>query len=142
VSGELAAGDIVFLHFQAIRPTPKEKFAVVCAIDPKPILVLINSDVNRFFSRSAESLAHHVPITSRDHPCLSYDSFVDCTSYFGYDLADLIAILEAEPARLKGVVTADVRTKISACVASSRLWPPKKAKLVVEALGRPETFAF
>jgi hypothetical protein len=143
VPGELRTGDILLLHFQALRPRPKEKFAVVCSIDPSPMLLLINSEINLFIAHSEELRAHHLPIMKADHKFLDDDSFVECTSPpFGYDIAELVEAIAEKPHRHKGTITDALRTQMIEVIEASRLWPKKKATAMCDGLRSRTVYSF
>ena len=135
---QLAPGTVLCLYFPSLRPFPKEKLCVLTCLEPTPLLLLINSDINPFVNFTEELVSHHLAMLRSDYPSLlDYDSWLDCTAPLGYDYEALIGALKREPHRVRGVLSGALRTAVVSCIENSRLWPPKKADRVLTALASP-----
>lgn len=134
---QLVPGMVLYLSFSTLKPSPKEKFAVLCSLDPKPMFLLINSEQNAFVINTPEMAAHNLVIDVASHPFLNYDSWLDCTVPFGYDLAELLSIIGKEPSRIKGKLSQKLVQATAGRIGQSDLWPPKKAARVVASLSNP-----
>jgi len=131
---QLVPGMVLFLWFRTMKPFPKDKFAVLCCLEPSPIFLLINSDQNTFIVNTPELVKHHLPVDAASHPFLSYDSWLDCSAPFGYDTEELLNALRKEPARVRGKLSQKLIQDAVALISTSDLWTSKKMARVVEGL--------
>lgn len=138
----LRTGEVLLVWFAALRPFPKDKFAVLCQIEPSPLFLLINSAINKFVVDTDELKSHHLVIGRDAHSFLDHDSYVDCTATFGYDREQLAAILRKSPERRKGMITDELRNRIIARVNESRQLPPKKQRSIVDGLRSSDPYHF
>ncbi|WP_116809181.1 hypothetical protein [Steroidobacter cummioxidans] len=138
----LTPGLVLYLWFPITKPTPKKKFAVLGPIEPKPMLLFIDSDINPYVNNTDDLRAHHIVMDVLNHCFLEYDSWVDCTYPVGYDLEQLISAVEKDPTAIRGTISNHLRHSLCSCIASSKLWPPAKAKRFIDALEQPTTFNF
>lgn len=138
----LTPGTVLYLWFPMVRPYPKEKFAILGAIEPAPMLLFIDSDVNPFVNHTEELVRHHLQIAQATHPFLAYDSWVDCTYPVGYDLEGLKYAVHHNPEIVKAAISDDLRSLICDCVSTSKLWPPAKKQRFVAALSARTPFEF
>lgn len=138
----LTPGTVLYLYFTVVRPNPKEKFALLGAIEPSPMLLFIDTDINPFVNNTDELRSHHLLVPQLDHEFLKYDSWIDCTYPVGYDLALLASTVQRSPEKICGTIGGRLRMDICAKVSSSRLWPAKKKERFVSALSNPTPFEF
>ncbi|WP_250656476.1 hypothetical protein [Alkalimarinus coralli] len=72
----LRVGAVIHKHCAFTTP-PKDKFLVVVSIQPRLLVLLINSHVNDFYVRKKLD-RFHVPVLAEDHTFLNHDSFANC----------------------------------------------------------------
>jgi|GEM_PF-2515247 len=72
----LRVGAVIHKHCPFTNP-PKDKFLVVASIQPRLLVLLINSQINDFYVRKGLD-QFHVPVPAADHTFLNHDSFADC----------------------------------------------------------------
>jgi hypothetical protein len=130
------------LWFPITKPRPKEKFAVLGPIEPKLMLLFIDTDVNPFVNNTQERRDHHLVIDAQSHPFLAYDSWVDCSYPIGYDLPQLSSTLQRKPEAVRGTISDDLRIAICQRISTSRLRPASKATKFVAALTDRTPFEF
>jgi hypothetical protein len=138
----LEPGMVFHVWFSFTRPFPKEKFAILGPIEPKPLFLFIDTDINPFINCTDDLRAHHLTIYAAEHAFLEYDSWVDCSYPVGYDLESLCSEYYRQPHVLKGRITESLRSTIISCIETSRLWPAKKANQFICALKDRTPFEF
>ena len=117
---ELQPGTILYLHCDFIRPA-KEKFLALLCKEPMPLFFFINSGIRPFIQRRESLRRCQVRIGADDHPCLDYDSWVDCTE--ACTVSDYLRQIERNEARIKDRVSADVLGAIIEATKQSPLIP-------------------
>lgn len=78
------------LHkFCEFTTPPKNKFLVVASIEPKLLVLVINSEINKFYFREKLDV-FHVPVPAEGHDFLSHDSYTNCIEAFeAFDCSDI-----------------------------------------------------
>lgn len=127
-------GDILFLSLNVLYGGPKDKFAIVGCVEPKPRLLLISSEVSALKRADPDQLNRQVVIDSARHAFLDYDSYVDCTDPLGADIGDIRDQLRTEPWRYKGRVEPDVLGRIREAVTDSPTIAPVQVRWLLSAL--------
>lgn len=72
----LRVGSVVYTHCDFCTP-PKNKFLLVVSLDPKCLVLVINSEINQFYINNGSD-KYHVLIPESDHDFLEYDSYANC----------------------------------------------------------------
>jgi len=67
------------------RPQPKDKLVIIVCRDQYPWGFLINSEIDPWIQIHPEMLACQAHVKATEHPCLAYDSYVDCIDLFRFD---------------------------------------------------------
>lgn len=129
----LKPGAIVYVHVPSIVP-PATKFAVVGCLDPKPILFLINTALTAFKRSRTDLMAGQLEITRQEHPCLHYDSWLDCAEPHGYDREILSKACQRDRSVIRGHVSERLLAQIMATVEASRTIEKRKIGWVLAAL--------
>jgi hypothetical protein len=138
----LSPGTVLYLWFPITKPNPKEKFAVLGPVEPKPMLLFIDTDINPFVNHTNELRDHHLVVDLASHQFLQYDSWVDCTYPVGYDLEQLMLAVTKGPEVIRGTISDALRQAICSRLSDSKLWPPAKSKQFVDALKQGTPFNF
>lgn len=76
IGNHLRVGAVLHKHCDFTTP-PKDKFLVVASLEPRLLVLLINSEINQFYVQ--QRLDHfHVPIPKAEHDFLTHDSYTNC----------------------------------------------------------------
>jgi hypothetical protein len=129
-------GDVLKLFFQTTTP-PKWKRCVVVSLEPKPLLLLINTSINPFVANTPELMACQVLIDSAGHPFMRSESWIDCSQPFGYPDGYIEAALDADPRQRLGRISEVVRRDIVNCVHNTPLLSERKKLVILEAFDPP-----
>lgn len=127
----LLPGDIVFVHVNSLQ-NPKEKFAVLACLDPQPMLLLISTELTGFKQNNPVLRAEQIVVDCKSHPCLRYDSWLDCTE--PHSCGGLLMLFEANPKVRVGHVSPGLRANIIEVVASSKTLSQRNIKRFLDAL--------
>jgi hypothetical protein len=128
------AGDVLKLFFETTTPR-KWKRCVVACLEPKPVLLLINSRVNPFVIDRPELRACQVLLDAANHQFMRYDSWIDCSDPFGYQRDWIDSAVTQDPAAtLLGRISATVRQDIIACVENTPLLSARQKKHILDGL--------
>lgn len=132
---EVAPGHVVYLFCDFTRP-PKEKYLVVVAVHPRPLLFVINSRVPDFVASRPHLASCQVPIRASDHPFLAHDSFINCAEVIDcIDFEAVMAQVVADTRRIKGALTAATIQCVVTAVQGAKTISPKHKAEIVAALG-------
>ncbi|NNH38023.1 hypothetical protein [Acinetobacter terrae] len=84
----LRIGSVIYKHCNFTTPE-KNKYMVVVSLQPRLLVLLINSEINEFYIK--KKLDHfHVPINQSEHNFLDHDSFANCIeAHTAFDLSTL-----------------------------------------------------
>ncbi|GGF07414.1 hypothetical protein [Pseudoalteromonas gelatinilytica] len=76
IGNHLRVGAVLHKHCDFTTP-PKDKFLVVASLEPRLLVLLINSQINQFYVQ--QGLDHlHVPVPEAEHNFLTHDSYTNC----------------------------------------------------------------
>jgi hypothetical protein len=127
----LSAGDIVFLYVPSLK-NPKEKFAVVACVQPRPILLLISTELTEFKQIRLALRAEQIVVKADDHPCLKYDSWLDCTEPHCYD--ELCTECDERPEIIVGHISPALRAEIVTVVTASKTLTRRNKASILAAI--------
>lgn len=113
----LQSGDVLYIHCRAIRPYPKDKYAV-CICPKFPLFFYINTEPRTRY------LDSEVSIKKSDLPRLSHDSYIDTTTPVTFETQEIDAADEA------GKLPGGVKQQIIEVVKNHDHLPPRHEKLV------------
>jgi len=130
MGGRLHIGAILHLYCSFTKP-PKEKFLVVVCLDPKPLLVFINSKINALVQRNPDLAQCQIQIDAESHPFLNYDSYVDCSDVCSFTSDHLE---EQAKAQFKGTVSSQVLSEIDVAIQKSPLISTRQLSWIAQAL--------
>lgn len=88
IVSNLRVGSVIYKHCDFTTP-PKVKYMVVASLEPNLLVLMINSEINRFYID--RGLDHfHVPVSQVDHQFLDYDSYANCIeAHNAFNLSDI-----------------------------------------------------
>ena len=137
IRSELNPGKILYLD-AAFTDPPKPKYVVLACVQPKPVLLLINSRVNPNVERDPSRAGRHLRLSASDYAFLSHDSFLDCSKEYGLasDL-EMTGQLVADLGRIKGDLTQADKLRVVEIIKTSPTIPPRIIKAIEMALGSP-----
>ena len=114
---------------------PKEKFIVLAAPDDPPLLLVVNSSIPPFISAKPHLAMCQVALVASDHAFLDHDSFVNCSEVIdSMSSSNLLDQLVADPARIRGEVSAPARSRIVEAVRKARTISPLHKGRILAAL--------
>lgn len=88
-SGKTISVSDVLYKFCNFTTPPKNKYMVVCCLNPFLVL-LINSNISEFIQRREELLCCQVDMSKEDHDFLEWDSVVNCIeAHDAFDITDM-----------------------------------------------------
>jgi len=73
----LRVGSVVYTHCDFCTPDPKNKYLVVASLNPRCLVLVINSNINQYFITTGQD-KYHVPVPASDHTFLDHDSYTNC----------------------------------------------------------------
>lgn len=113
----------------------KEKFLVLVADDdPEYLTFIVNSEINPFIANRTHLMQCQVAIDSASHDFLDRDSHVACHDVLPMKREEVIKSLMADPAGIKGEVSANVRGQIVAAVKFAKTIDKDKKNRIIAAL--------
>jgi|SRR5882672_9147868 len=123
------AGRILHLFCGFTRPSPKEKFVVVGCAAPRPLVIVVNSEIREFVKRRPRLLVCQVMLSKNDYSCLHHDSYLDCSRAIDYFTQAIVENqVVRDMARIKMCLTkADTANVIKAIEAAETI--PLRDKL-------------
>lgn len=114
-------GAVLYKHCDFTTP-PKSKFMVVASTSPRLLVLLINSEINKFwYDQDLDS--YHVLIPCADHSFLHHDSYTNCIeSHTAFDLSEIQSdILSDYNATFKGFLTDNCLAKVYKAVKENKI---------------------
>lgn len=133
VHARLTPGRVLLLHCDFTTP-PKDKFLVLACIEPEPLFLVINSQLNEFIRKREWLFQCQVRIEHEDHPFLRHHSYIDCTNAHKIALRDIYEQLEMDIETIKDEISKDVLGQILAAVKFSKTLPAKYKSDILAAL--------
>lgn len=76
IGSNLRVGAVLYKHCSFTKP-PKNKFLVVVSLEPRLLVLLINSEINQFYIQNGQD-CFHVPVPKADHGFLTHNSYTNC----------------------------------------------------------------
>ena len=129
---QVSIGDVLHLLCSHCEPQ-KPKFFVVVSVEPKPVLLIINSERNNFVKNSKKIKQCHISIKQETHKFLKYDSWVDCCEHHEIDLEDIERDMKYG-GKLCGKLSNEAVKDISNGVKSSPVLERRKKRQILESL--------
>lgn len=72
------AGQVFYL-FCGFTTPPKDKYLLLACVNPLPLFLVINSEINDFKLKRTHLRERQVLIKTEDYTFLNHDSYIDCT---------------------------------------------------------------
>lgn len=130
MGGKLHIGAILHLYCSFTRP-PKDKFLIIVCLDPKPLLVFINSRINALVQSNPDLAQCQILIDAENHTFLDYDSYIDCSDVCSFPID---CLEEQVKDQLKGTVSSGVLSGIKKAIQKSPLISPRQLSWIEQAL--------
>lgn len=123
---EIYPGHVLYLQCPFVnKPVGQQgKYLLVISIDPFLLHFIINSEINQFVRRNPELLASQIKLTSKEHPFLRHDSYIDCQEvidYFEADLMDIKKNIRDDSSIIRGSIVKSVRDEVIRKTKENRL---------------------
>lgn len=88
LANHLRVGAVIYKHCDFTVP-PKSKYMVVASVDPSLLVLLINSEINKFYTLR-ELDQFHVLVPAAEHDFLHHDSYTNCVeAHTSFDFTDI-----------------------------------------------------
>lgn len=88
LANNLRVGAVLYKHCDFTTP-PKPKYMVVASMEPRLLVLLINSKVNQFYFTNHLD-QYHVLVPKEEHDFLRHDSFANCIqAHSAFDITDV-----------------------------------------------------
>lgn len=129
----LCAGAIVHVYVQSLR-NPKHKYCVLACLEPRALLLLVNSEITEFKQQQPDLLAGQVEIDCASHACLRYDSWLDCTESHSYETQQLVREYDANAGIVVGRLSDLLRRRVIEVVRRSRTLSKRDIERILAAL--------
>jgi len=111
-----------------------DKRFVVLHVDDRTVTCVINSVVSRFIQVRPDMLKCQVLMRVSDHDFMNHDSHVDCSRARSYKTNDVVRELTAEPERMLGSVSAELRDAMVGALKFALTISPSEAELLCKSL--------
>lgn len=98
------------------------------------MIFLVNTALTAFKRLRPELMAGQLEITRDEHPCLHYDSWLDCAEPHGYDMSSLATAYARDPTTVRGHISDRLRRRIIAVVEASRVIERRKIAWLLAGL--------
>lgn len=84
----LRVGAVIYKHCSFTTP-PKPKYLLVVSVEPRLLVLMINSEINVFYVK--KDLEHlHVLLSKSEHSFLFHDSYTNCVeAHHAFDIENL-----------------------------------------------------
>jgi hypothetical protein len=135
IKEKLQPGRVVYLFCEFTVPKPKDKYLLLCCVDPLPLFFVINSKVSDFIKERDHLLRCQARLDVASHGFLDHDSFIACheaKSEFSVD--DINKQLLSDMDRIKGMISNDVRDQVLAAVKTCTVLPNREKVWILKAL--------
>lgn len=134
IEAALKPGCVIRLEVK-FHQTTKPKFLILVAEDdPEYLTFIVNSEINQFIQKRPALLQCQVAIDAVSHGFLGHDSYVACNDIWPIKREDVVQALMANPAGIKGEISADVRAQIVAAVKFAKTIDNDKKYRIISAL--------
>lgn len=114
------AGQVFYLYCSFTTP-PKDKYLLLACVNPRPLFLVINSEINDFVMKRPHLRERQVLIKAEDYSFLIHDSYVDCTeakdSLLKEDVERQVLI---DTKRIKGAISPDTVAEVVNSINTSR----------------------
>jgi hypothetical protein len=88
IAGNLRVGSVIHKYCDFTTP-PKNKYMLVASVEPKFMVLMINSRVNQHYVTLGQDV-FHVKICKAEHEFLAHDSHANCIeAHSAFDLSDI-----------------------------------------------------
>lgn len=132
---QLVPGRVLHLHCQFAN---KEKFVVLTCVNPDPLVLVINSRVHPFVANRPDLNRCQVVIDQASHEFLSHDSIIACHEVERMGLRDIHDQVNADPSRIKSMVSDQVQDGIVSAVKHAPTITGRDQDRVLAAMDKPD----
>ncbi len=135
VGRELRPGMVLYLDAAFTNP-PKPKYVLLACLDPRPVVLVINSQVNPNVESDPARAGRHVKLSAADYAFLQHDSYLDCSKGYSIDCdTDVSGQLVCDLSRIKGELCCADRQSVVTTIRTSATIPMRIRKAIEAAVG-------
>lgn len=134
IGRQLEPWRILYLFCQFTHP-PKEKFLLVIETTPDLRFFVINSRISKLIESQPKMRGTQVRIDAASHPCLLYDSIVDCSRVYAVTREDAERQLMADLGRIKDPASAALRPLVIQAVNGNPRMTRREKREILRCLG-------
>ena len=126
--------DVLYLRCFYCNP-PKDKFYVVVALDPRPLLLIVNSKLNNYVLSNENLISCNKKISLNGHEgFLRYDSWIDCCNVVeDFPMEDIETQLKFGAIN-HGKITKETQQDIITGVSNSPVMKRKLKNIILQSL--------
>jgi hypothetical protein len=133
MASELKIGMVLHLFCNFTAPQ-KYNFLVLVCLNPKPLLLLINSKVNEFTLIQPRLRQCHIAISAAVNDILGHESFIDCTEACSFEFDELNERLRTDNRVHVGDVSPEDIKAIRNAIAESPLIVSRQKQWILDSL--------
>jgi hypothetical protein len=135
IKRQFVPGQVLYLFCSFTTPQPKNKFLFVACVNPRPLLFVINSQINDFISNRPHLRRCQVSIKSGDYKFLTHDSFINCTeAKDDFDYSDIEIQLLNDMTRIRGPLSQPCVDEIIEAVKLTKALAPRYKAWILASL--------
>jgi len=124
------------LFFRILVGNPNNKYCVTACIEPKFLVFLISSELSPIKKSNPELLECQVKLKADDYPSfLKWDSWLDCTDLFSYDIGEATQALSAEDWRILGQLSEYDAKRVVKAVSKAPTLSPIQSNWILGSYG-------
>lgn len=135
IKERLEPGRVLYLFCEFTTPNPKNKYLLLVCVDPLPLFFVINSEVSDFIKERDHMLRCQIKLDVANHNFMDHDSYIAChEAKPDFSVEDINEQLLGDMARIKGMISNDVRDQVLAAVKACTILPNREKAWILKAL--------
>ena len=112
IRSKLQSGQVLYLFCPFTNP-PKEKYLALVCHGARPLLFVLNSELNSFRANRPEISTCQVVLRKAEYAFLDHDSYLDCSEVVdSFDESAIIRQLTGDLQRIKGTLNPATKVQI------------------------------
>src|SRR2546423_726525 len=102
IRDQFLPGQIFYLFCDFTIPSAKDKYVVLACVNPRPLVLLINTKKSELVRTDPELESTQVLLTPSDYPFLRHDSYINCLSSHDMRQDEIEQQVLLDMSRIKG----------------------------------------